>query len=130
MDTGSGESGDAAICAPELGSKMAGSLSFAATVTRDRVGRAVVEPFYAQATHLLLGWRFGAMASLPACGENSTYCDDCHWVTWCLLHAHTGPLERRSRGFPCSLLSCTVLTALFCPRESTLLVLVPVPTSP
>ena len=72
MDTDSGEIGDTAICSPELGSKMAGSLSLAVTVTRDRVGRAVVEPFYAQANHRLLGWRFGAMASLPACGENST----------------------------------------------------------
>ena len=47
--------GDTAICSPELGARMAGSLSFAVTVTCDRVGRAVVEPFYAQAKHRLLG---------------------------------------------------------------------------
>ena len=55
MDTDSGEIGDTAICSPELGARMAGSLSFAVTVTCDRVGRAVVEPFYAQANHRLLG---------------------------------------------------------------------------
>ena len=72
MDTESGEIGDTAICSPELGARMAGSFLFAVTVTCDCVGRAVVEPFYAQANHRLLGWRFGAIGSPPACGENST----------------------------------------------------------
>ena len=55
MDTDSGEIGDTAICSPELGARMAGSLSFVVTVTCDRVGRAVVEHFYAQANHRLVG---------------------------------------------------------------------------
>ena len=37
--------GDTAICSPELGARMAGSLSLEVPVTCDRVGCAVVEPF-------------------------------------------------------------------------------------
>ena len=47
-------------CSPELASKMAGRLSFAVIATCDRVGRAFVKPFYAQANCPLRGWRCGS----------------------------------------------------------------------
>ena len=72
---------------PDEASRMAGRLSFAVSAAANRVGRAFVKPFYAQANAPMMGWRCSTMLM------NATL----WWVTY---------LERRVKATVSSTLAC------------------------